>query len=302
MIINRIRLYLGNLKRNWLIDHFPRLVIDKDFPDFPVNWDNPRNINEKIQWLICYGDTSLWPDFADKYKVRKYIEEKGYGHLLTKLYGIYHKASEINFEELPDKFVLKCNHDCGSYHIIDKKNGFNKESIRQDLDNHLKTKFGYIYCEPHYNKITPRIIAEEFLNSTEPKESFSSSLVDYKVWCFDGKPYCVFVAYSRTKEHLYTNVYDLDWNVHPEYSVFTGHCLDGKGMVPRPKCLQEMLKAASDLSKGFPQVRVDFYVVNNKLYFGEMTFTSACGRMDYFTDEYLYEMGKQCILPIKGKN
>ena len=279
------------------VDHCPQRVIDKVWLKkygHKIDWNHPRDINEKIQWLICFGDTSKWPDLADKYKVREYIIEKGYGNLLTKLYGVWDDAHNIEFDSLPNKFVLKCNHDSGSYHLIDKAKGFDRDFVTNDLNAHLKVKYGYKGCERHYNKIKPLIVAEEFLE--EKGNTFSTSLVDYKVWCFDGKPYCVFVAYNRTHEHLYTNVYDLNWQVHPEWSVFTDHYRDGGGRIPRPDKLEEMLKIASDLSVGHPQVRVDFYIIKDKIYFGEMTFASDCGRMGYFTQDFLKELGKQVTI------
>lgn len=287
LILIKSRIYF------FLIDHYPRIIIDRIWKrevGYTVNWKSPRDINEKMEWLVCYGDTSKWTDLADKYKVGNYVQEKGYGHLLTKLYGVWEHAEQIDYDALPEKFVLKCNHDCGSYHLIDKSLPFDKAAINKDLDNHVNSLYGYRYCEPHYNQIHPLIIAEEMLED----KSFPS-LVDYKVWCFDGVPYCVITYYNRTKEHVCFMVHDLDWNEHPEYGIYGDHFMEGKG-VPRPKLLDEMLQAASDLSKGFPQVRVDFYVTNDQLHFGEMTFVSNAGRMRNFTQEYLEEMGRQCVL------
>lgn len=281
----------------FLVDHHPQKVLDKiwlrEF-GYTVNWDNPLDINEKIEWLICYGDTSMWPLLADKYRVRNYVTERGYGHLLTQLYGVWKDAREIDFSLLPEKFVLKCNHDCGSYQLINKKEGFNKEIVIDKLNNHLKHKFGYRYCEPHYNKIKPLIIAEEFLESTN--DTYSSSLVDYKVWCFNGKPYHIWTYYNRDHKGTDMNVYDLNWQVHPEYSVFTDYYRDGKGRIPKPVLLDEMLNAASVLSKDLPQARIDFYIVDNKLYFGEITLTSSGGRMNHYSKKYLIELGDQIKL------
>ena len=292
--LDHFKWYLGEMHRRWLIDHHPRKVIDeiwlRDF-GYTVDWSNPRDLNEKIEWLICYGDTSLWPQLADKFKVRKFVEEKGYAHLLTKLYGKWDKAKDIDFESLPDHFVLKCNHDSGSTCIVNKSDCFDNNHIVDKFEKHLKNKYGFKECEPHYNKIKPLVIAEELLPLNNDQHSIS--LIDYKVWCFHGKPFCVWTVYNRTKESMYTNVYDLNWKVHPEWSIFNDFYRDGKGVLLPPECLDEMLNVAADLSKGFPQVRVDFYVVNKHLYFGEMTFTSMCGRMPYFTKDYLEIMGQQ---------
>lgn len=284
---------------NYLVDHSPRIIIDRIWKKNygrKMNWKNPVDINEKIQWLICYGDTSLWPTLADKYKVREYVTNLGYGHILPKLYGHWEDANDIDFDALPEKFVIKCNHDSGSWHIIDKKKGFDKKAIVCKLNASLRSKFGYRHCEPHYNKIHPLIIAEQFLESKQ--DSFSSSLIDYKVWCFDGKPHSIFVCYNRDHSAKDVNVYDTMWNVRPDYSIFTSTCRDGKGRCPKPIALEEMLEAASILSKGQPEVRVDFYIVDGKLYFGELTLTSSRGRMNYFTKEYLIELGNQVKLPI----
>lgn len=295
--------FLKSLKwevRKFCIDHYPKIVIDsiwKKTFGYPIDWKHPKDLNEKIQWLICYGDTSKWPMLADKYLVRNYIQERGYGHLLPKLYGHWNDVAEIDFSKLPQKFIIKCNHDSSSWHKIDQSLEYDKNAILADLSYHLRRKWGYINCEPHYNKIKPCVIAEELLESYS--DSFSTSLVDYKVWCFDGKPYSVWVCYNRDYKGTDVNLYDLDWNVHPEYSVFTDHYRDGKGVVPKPKLLDEMLQAAADLSKGLPQARMDFYIVDNKLYFGEITLTSQYGRMDFFTKDYLLELGDQCKLPFE---
>lgn len=280
----------------YLVDNNPKIIIDsiwKNQYGRTPDWNCPRDLNEKIEWLICFGDTSKWVKLADKYAVRKYVAIKGYPNILTKLYGVWDDATKIDYDKLPNKFVIKCNHDSGSYHLIDKKEEFDRDAINKDLNKHLCHKFGYRFCEPHYNKIKPQIIAEEYL---ENDDSISSSIIDYKVWCFNGIPFTILVIYNRHKEYMYTNAYDLDWQVHPEWSNFSNHYRDGEGKVPKPEKLPEMLKIAGDLSKGFPQVRVDFYILDNKIYFGEMTFTSACGRMDYFSDDFLKEMGDKVVL------
>ena len=110
----------------YLVDHYPRIIIDRIWKKtygHKLNWENPIDINEKIQWLICYGDTSNWHILADKYKVREYVTEKGYRDILPKLYGCWEDANNIDFSSLPDKFIIKCNHDSASWHIIDQSKG-----------------------------------------------------------------------------------------------------------------------------------------------------------------------------------
>ncbi|MBR5955848.1 MAG: glycosyltransferase [Bacteroidales bacterium] len=295
-IVTRFRRFA----RKMLLKYWRTCWVDRVWKNefgYKVDWKNPRDINEKIQWLMCYGDTSLWSDLSDKIKVKEFLESRGYGDLVIPTLGVWKRAKDIDYDALPERFVLKCNHDSGSTHIIDKKKGFDKEAINKDLDKHLKVKFGYVNGETYYNRIKSRILAEEYLEAKN--EDFSSSAIDYKVWCFDGKPYSVWACYSRSAECAYVNIYDLDWNVHPEYSVFTDHYRNGEGKVPRPKTLDRMLEIAGDLSTGLPEVRVDFYEIDGRLYFGEMTFATLAGKINFYTPEYLKELGDHVKLPIK---
>lgn len=261
---------------------------------YKMNWVSPKDINEKINWLKVYGNTSQWSALADKYHVRKYIKDKGLSDILVRLYGKYDTPKDINFDSLPSSFVLKTNHGSGDCIVVKDKTKINVKEITETLEKAISTKYGLFSGERHYLSIKPCIIAEELLDNNEL--GFTTSLVDYKIWCFGGKPYSVWACYSRTKNETFVNVYDLDWNCHPEYSVFNSHYKDGQCRVPKPQCLQEMLNAASILSEGFPELRVDFYEVKGKLYFGELTFTSNGGYMDFYTKDYLKELGAQIDL------
>ena len=271
-----LRKKLYRVYKRFMLDHFRRVFIDQEWvkwKGYKVDWEHPRDINEKIQWLLCYSDTSMWTRLSDKYRVRDYVKSKGFEDMLVPLLGVWDKPEEIDFESLPDKFVIRCNNDSGSTIAVDKKNGFDPDAIRADLAAHLKLM---ILAAP---------------SGTPP--------ADYKVWCFDGKPYSIWVNYNRTREWTYINVYDLEWNLRPDASLFNERFRDGKGLIPKPVCLDEMLSAASVLSEGFPEVRVDFYISGGKLYFGEMTFASVGGMMKRFSDDYLKELGAQCVLPEK---
>ena len=292
--------HIRRLRREYMLDHHRVRQAERDWLEwagYPIDWENPRDINEKIQWLMCFSDTSSWSLCADKYRVREYVKSKGLEDILIPLLGVWESPSEIDFEALPERFVLKCNHDSGSTLLLDKSVGIDERKVRDFLDSRLSKKFGYLNGEMYYNSIKPCIVAEQFLKADG--EVPGGIPADYKVWCFDGRPYSVWVCYGRTASETYVNIYDLDWNVHPEVSVFTGHYRDGKGAVPRPACLDRMLEAAAALSEGFPEVRVDFFVSGGRLYFGEMTFASYGGKMDFYTKDYLEELGRQCILPGK---
>lgn len=261
---------------------------------YDINWDNPQDINEKINWMKFYYDTSDWTRLADKYLVREYVKEQVGCEILPQIYGVWEKASDIDFGKLPERFVLKTNHGCGMVIPVMDKSLIDDKDIRKKLDTWTKEKFGYATVEPHYLKIHPLIYAEEYL---ENETDFSSSLVDYKVFCFSGEPYCILVCTDRIiGQHPNLFFYDTEWKPFPPYLV---EKKQNEVTIPKPECLPQLLDYASKLAKGHPQVRVDFYIINNKIYFGEMTFTSQGGYMDYISRELSYDMGKHVKLPLR---
>ena len=269
-----------------------------------INWDNPQTLDEKIMWLEAMTDTSLWSQLTDKYEVRKYIEEKGYKDILVDCYGVWNSIHEIDFAALPEKFVIKCTHDSGSTHIITEKSKTNLDEICKDLESKLHP-IGYTTCEPHYLSIKPRIIAEELLEEKKLKD-LSSSMVDYKVWCFNGVPDFIFLCYDRYKDkngHLTASfdIYDAKtWTTKREY-LDEAHRPNGDTCFPAPDNLDKMLDYAANLSKDFPVVRVDFYNINGKIYFGEITFTSAGANCYYFSQFGQKAMGEKIDLTdVKG--
>lgn len=256
-----------------------------------LNLDNPRDLNEWINRLSLRTDTSQWSVLADKYRVRRYVEEKGHGDMLTELYGVWDNASDIDFAALPDRFILKANHGSAMTLAVPDRSRLDTGSARRKLDRWLHTPFGRLTAEPHYLAIPRRIIAEELLDASN-QEFPSLSLIDYKIWCFHGTPRYICVYYDRTAGTVKRSVYDTGWQARPEYSVTDdSHIIPATAPLPRPKSLDAMLEAAADLAAGFPQVRVDFYAVGGRPIFGEMTFTGASGRMTSFTEEFLRHTG-----------
>lgn len=288
----KIRKTIGKKVSDWEWDHrHPQRIqrIWRRRYGHRIDWDHPQDLNEKIQWLICFSDTSRWTDLSDKVKVRGYVKEKGLEDMLVPLLGTWEKSSDIPYSDLPEKFVLKCNHDSGSTRIIDRDTDI--AQVNADLDKALGIKLGYRYGETFYNGIKPLILAEQYLDAGTERP------VDYKVWCLDGKPFCIFTCQGRTSKYLYINAFSLDWEPLRDACIYSDHFRDGGFSAPRPVRLDRMLEAAAILSEGFPEVRVDFYEVDGKLYFGEMTFASASGMMDYFTKPFLQEMGSHVTLP-----
>lgn len=257
------------------------------------NLDNPSDLIEKINWLQLNADTSLWTKCADKYRMREYVEQCGLSGYLPKLYGNWEKPEDIDFDALPKEFVLKANNGCGTVKIVRDKSELDIPTTIKMLRNWLKEPYGYSGGQTHYLRIKPCIIAEELLHQDENEKSFSpTSLVDYKMWCINGEPESVWVAYNRHNVFMVNMaLYDKDWDPIPQYLRNTAqetYCPDVD--IPKPKCFEEMKEMAKKLAKPFPQLRLDFYVINDKPYIGEMTFTSGYG---FYTDEYYSYLGKK---------
>ena len=263
------------------------------WPDF----EHPKDVNEKINWMKFYGDTSMWHIFADKYGVRKYLEELGLKDILIPLIGKWNTVDDIDWDSLPDQFVMKCNNGSGDVVVCKDKNKLDIEATKRHFRKMLNEKLSVLSGEPHYAKIKPFIIAEELLDaSTQPCNS--NSLVDYKIWTFDGKPMFIWATWNREKYHANVALFDMDWQFHPEWSVWTDHYIKPVKQLPQPACFDRMMEVASLLGKGQPLSRIDLYEANGKVYFGEITMTSQGGYMDFYSQDFLDKMGELTRLPI----
>ncbi|HPR74028.1 MAG TPA: ATP-grasp fold amidoligase family protein [Bacteroidales bacterium] len=268
-----------------------------------LDLSKPKDYNEIVQWLKVYSDTSQWTELADKVKVRKYVEGCGLRDILVELYGVWTNANDIDFDFLPERFVLKTNNGCGKNLFIQNKAEVNFYQIRGQLNKWLKEKDGLVSFQPHIWNIERKILAEEFLFD-DYNDSLSSSIIDYKFFCINGEPEIVNVIYDRdnkiigagpseSKVSRREQFYDLNWNLRPDI-LRDPSIIDQKIHIPEPSGFNTMLEICRILSKPFPQVRVDLYEVNKKVYFGEMTFTP--GGMNDFTDEFALQMGKKINL------
>lgn len=260
-----------------------------------INWQAPEDLNQWINWLEFKSDTTDWSLLADKYKVREYIIAKGYSDNLVPLLATWDNPNIINFENLPQEFVLKINNGSGDVRIVKDKSKIDVNEVKTYFNRLFKKPFGEDTAEPHYLKIKPLIIVEQLLDVNKQTVK-SSSLIDYKLWCFNGVPYCFFVCSNRTKEHFNIDLYSAkDWKRIEEGNLIYNN-IHRKNQIPiiKPAGFSEMLKIASVLSYGYAQMRVDFYEVDGWIYIGELTLSSACGRMDYFTEKFLIKMGALC--------
>lgn len=267
----------------------------KIFFNKEIDWENPKNLIEKIYWLQFNTDTSLWTKYADKYLVRDYIKECGYEDNLPQLYGKWDYPKQIDFNELPNSFVLKSNNGCGTVLVVKDKLKLNLKSTRKRLNSWLSIHHGYGSAQLHYTKIEPCIIAEELLvQSVEANLLSPNSLIDYKVYCINGEPEAIWVAYNRTRHGgVDMTMYDKNWSKIAENLVSSEYYTYSEMEIPQPLCLHEMLEIARKLSQPFSQVRVDFYIVNDKPIFGEMTFTSGWG---FFTHDFYNYLGSKIDL------
>lgn len=243
-----------------------------------LNLKNPQTFNEKIQWLKLYNRKPEYTMMVDKYRVREYIKEKiGEEYLIPLVGGPYKSVNEIDLDALPEQFVLKCNHDSGSVVICRDKKNFDFDAAKKKLDYCLRHNFWYLGREWPYKDVEPCIIVEKYM-----ADESGSELKDYKVFNFEGEPEIIQVDFGRFKEHK-RNLYDKDWKY---IEAVLEYPTVAEKKINRPKQLGKMLKLARLLSEDFPFLRTDFYSVEDKLYFGEITFFPGSGFEKFEPEKY----------------
>ncbi|MBQ0025550.1 MAG: hypothetical protein KBT00_07525 [Bacteroidales bacterium] len=257
-----------------------------------LNLKKPENLNEKMLFLSLKTDTTEWTMLADKYAVRDYVWSLGLEDILVQLYGAWDKAEDCDFDRLPDRFVLKCNHGSGDILIVKDKSQINRQEVIKTFKKHLATPYGAVESGKHYLRIKPKLIAEGLLENDPVSAQFSSSLIDYKIWCFNGKPAYTWVCCNRDKHGCDVMTYDLDWIAHPEYSIWTQNYRRGE-LIPKPDNYDLMMSIAEKLAGSFPVVSVDLYNLGGKVYFGEMTFTRLGAMINFYTPEFLRMCGER---------
>jgi hypothetical protein len=253
-----------------------------------LNLSNPKTFNEKLQWLKLYDRNPKYTDLVDKDKVREYIAKTIGEEYLIPLLEVYDSYEEIDFDKLPNQFVLKCTHDSGGLVICKNKNEFDIESARKKMNKSLKRNFYYHGREWCYKNIKPKIICEKYMVDESGVE-----LKDYKIFCFNGEPKIIQVDYNRFIGHK-RNLYDTQWNYIPASIQYP---TDPEVKIMKPEKLNEMLKLAKVLAKDYPHVRVDFYSINEKIYFGEMTFYHGSGFERFKPESLGRKMGNWIKLP-----
>ena len=213
--------------------------------------------------------------------------------------GHWEKADEIDLEKLPNSFVLKTVQGSGDIILVKDASTIDVTAVRYKMDKAVRMKYGEMEGGKHYMRIKPAIIAEGFMVNDEVSAKYSTSIIDYKIWCFNGKPYYIWACCNRDKHGTDVMTYDLEWQAHPEYSILYDHYRRGQ-IIPNPDNFDQMMLIAEKLAKPFPVVRVDLYNIGGKIYFGEMTFTSLGGLMDFYTDEFQKMCGDLIDVNYKG--
>lgn len=284
----------GPERMSFLSDEFFIKAVFKFRVGYRLNLENPRSYNEKLQWIKLYDRNPMYTIMADKVKVRDLIKEKIGAEYLIPCLGVWKSEEEIDFDSLPDQFVLKCNHNSGLGMCICKdKSKLDIPSVRAELKKGLKEDYFYHSREWPYKDIPKRIIGEQLM-----VDESDNDLKDYKVLCFNGEPKLIEFHMGRFTDSHTQDYYDINWNktTISQGGFFTK---TSKQIIPIPKTLNKMLRLSRVLSEGIPHVRVDWYSVNDHLYFGELTFFDGSGfdPFDDRNDDFM--LGSWITLPNK---
>jgi len=239
-----------------------------------------------LNWLKLYDRKPLYTKLVDKYEVKQFVRECIGDQYVVPCYGVWDSFDEIDFSELPDQFVLKCTHDSGGMSICKDKSLFDPNEARQKLEQTMENNFYWWTREWAYKNVHPRILADKFLD-----DHTGDTLRDYKFWCFNGVPqfmYCTIKA-----KDIYENFYDMDFNVVDINHGFRR----AKPEFEKPECFELMKSFATKLSKGIPFVRVDFFLVDGNVYFGEFTFYDWAGLRPFVNYQQDLDLGDMIVLP-----
>lgn len=253
----------------------------------------PKTFSEKLQWLKLYNRKPEQTIMVDKYAVRDFVAEKIGSEYLIPLLGVWDSPDDIEFDSLPEQFVLKCNHTSGAgLHICTDKSTLDKEAVKEDLKTAMNKDYYLTNREWPYKNVPRKIIAEKYMIDVS-----TNDLRDYKFFTFDGEPKFLFVASERHKEGSETkfDFFDMNYN-HMDFT--NGHP-NAAELPQKPECFEEMISLARKLSEGTPHLRVDFYEIDGKVYFGELTFFHWSGMIPFNPVEWDYKLGEMLHLPAR---
>lgn len=249
-----------------------------------LNLNNPKTYNEKLQWLKLNDKKEEYTKMVDKYEVKKYISKIVGNEYIIPTLGIWDSFDQIDFDSLPNQFVLKCTHDSGGLVICTDKETFNKVEAKKKINNCLKRNYFLVGREYPYKNVKPRIIAEKYMCEEDNDED--TCLTDYKFFCFNGKPKILYISKDHS-ENPTTDFFDINFNLLPI------RMRDENSKIPprKPEKLEEMIELSSKLSKGIKHLRVDFYIIKGHVYVGELTFYHGSGFSLVYPDEWNTKLG-----------
>ena len=252
------------------------------------NLKNPKTYNEKLNWLKLHDRNPLYTTLVDKYAAKEYVARIiGNGYIIPTL-GVWDTFDDIDFDKLPNQFVLKCTHDSEGLVIVQDKNKLDKDAAKKKIEAALRQNFYYIGREWPYKNVKPRIIAEQYM-----EDHVDGELRDYKFFCFNGEPKAMFIASDRASDHVKFDYFDMQFN-HLDIKQKYPHA---QKTLRKPVTFEEMIEFSKILSKGYLHVRVDFYEVDGHLYFGELTFYHFSGFMPFEPDRWDKVFGEWLELP-----
>ena len=257
-----------------------------------LNLEHPTTYSEKLQWIKLYYHNPEYTRLVDKLAVKEYVSEKIGSEYIIPTLAVYDRVEDIDFEKLPQQFVLKCIHDSGGLVICKDKAKLDINKAKEKLSTSLKRDYYIRTREWPYRDVPKKIIAEQYMEDEEYHE-----LRDYKFFCYGGVPKTLFIAANRSSKNseMTIDFFDMEFN---NLHIISGHP-NSTTEIQKPKCFDEMKQLATKLSEGMPEVRVDFYEVNGKVYFGEFTFFNNGGHRKYKPNKWNKIFGDWIVLPEK---
>ncbi len=242
-----------------------------------LNIEKPKSFNEKLQWLKLNDRNPKYIELVDKYKVREYISKVLGDEYLIPLLGVYNSFQEIDFDKLPNQFVLKPNHTSGNVYLCKDKTKIDYIKLEKEINAWLKREYYWLHREWPYKNVNPKIICEKYI-----VDETKTQLKDYKFMCFNGEPKIIHVMSDRVDGNYCVNNYDINWN---PIDIPRRKFPKNPKEIKRPKRLEEMIDISKKLSKGIPFSRIDLYSTDYGVFFGEITFYPVSGYMDFEYDE-----------------
>ena len=250
---------------------------------------NPKSFNEKLQWLKLYDRNPEYVKMVDKYEAKKYVADIIGEEYIIPTLGIYDKFDDIDFDKLPKQFVIKCTHDSGGIVICRDKDKLDIENAKKKIESSLKENYYYYGREWPYKHVKPRILIEQYMEDKKAKE-----LIDYKIFCFNGEPKIIYVSEGlENHETASISFYDINFN---EIDIKRSDFKKFDKKLEAPLNIKQMKEFSKILSNNIPHVRCDWYEINNKVYFGELTFSTCSGFIPFEREDMDYIIGEQLKL------